>query len=203
MQPGFYVPWKLVLMCKHLPPIQSQYFFERFPWNNRWILFGLALAISCFDFLAGKILMFPVLFIVPVGLMAWNCGLGTALKLGFVLCAIRFCIQHFAWGVPYTLPVAMVNACIRLGMLFFITFLLARLSAMTRALRERVRTLEGILPTCAFCKNIRDDAGEWHEIEEYVTSHSQAKFSHGVCPKCAEQHYGDCLDASKAVATER
>lgn len=182
-------------MSERLPPIQPGYFFERFPWNNRWILFVVALVISCFDFLAGPILMFPVLFVLPVGLMAWNCGLGTALKLGFVLCAIRFCIQHFAWGIPHPLPVALINAGIRMCMLFFITFLLGRLSALTRELRERVRTLEGILPTCAFCKNIRDEAGNWHEIEEYVTNHSEAKFSHGVCPRCATEHYGECLEA--------
>lgn len=180
-------------MSERLPPIQSPHFFERFPWNNRWILFGLGLVVSCFDFMGGQILMFPVLFVLPVGLMAWNCGLRTALKLGLVLCIIRFCIQQYFWKASYSVPVAAINACIRLGVLFFITFLLGRLSALTRTLRERVRTLEGILPTCAFCKNIRDEAGNWHEIEEYVTNHSQAKFSHGVCPTCATEHYGECL----------
>lgn len=181
-------------MSERLPQTQTPYFFERFPWNNRWILFGLGLIVSCFDFMAAQILMFPVLFVVPVGLMAWNCGLRTALKFGFVLCTIRFCVQQYFWKGSYSVPVAAINACIRLGMLFFITFLLGRLSALTRALRERVRTLEGILPTCAFCKNIRDEGGNWQEIEDYVTAHSQAKFSHGVCPACAKEHYGECLE---------
>lgn len=180
-------------MSARLPAAPPAPFFERFPWNNRWVLFGLALVISFFDFHAGEILMFPVLFVLPVGLMAWNCGLRTALILGAVLCIIRFLIQYLVWGVPYTVHVAVINAVIRLGILFFIAFLLGKLSAMTHALRERVRTLEGILPTCAFCKDIRDEAGNWHEIEDYVTSRTEARFSHSVCPKCTTKHYGDCM----------
>lgn len=179
-------------MGKCASPSHSLYFFERFPWNNRWVLFTLALGISFFDFHAGEILMFPVLFVLPVGLMAWNCGLRTALILGAVLCLIRFFIQYLVWGVPYSLQVAAINATIRLGILFFITLLLGKLSALTRSLRDRVRTLEGILPTCAFCKDIRDEDGNWHEIEDYVTTRTQARFSHSVCPKCKTIHYGDC-----------
>ncbi|WP_345736392.1 hypothetical protein [Prosthecobacter algae] len=105
---------------------------------------------------------------------------------------IRFCIQY-AWGIPYTLPEAIVNAVLRLGVLLFITFLAGKLSQQTQALRARVRTLEGILPTCSFCKDIRDEAGNWHEIEDFVTSRTEARFSHGVCPECAAEHYGDIL----------
>jgi hypothetical protein len=91
-------------MSERPPPPPTEYFFERFPWNNRWILFGVALVVSCFDYLAGPIVFFPILFVVPVALMAWNCGLRTALILGAILCVIRFSIQY-AWGIPYTLPV--------------------------------------------------------------------------------------------------
>ncbi len=179
-------------MSERLPPPPVEYFFERPPWNNRWVLFFVALVVSCFDYLAGPILFFPILFVIPVALLAWNCGLRTALAMGAVLCVIRFSIQY-AWGIPYTLPVAIVNAGVRLAVLFIITFLCAKLSEQTQALRARVRALEGILPTCGFCKDIRDEAGHWHQIEEYVASRSEARFSHGVCPKCAAQHYGDLL----------
>ena len=178
------------------PPPQSDHFFERFPWNNRWILFAIAVVASCFDYLAGPIVFFPVLFVVPVALMAWNCGLRTALVLGGVLCVIRFSIQYLAWGIPYTLPVAITNATLRLGVLFFITFLVGKLSQQTQALRARVRTLEGILPTCSFCKDIRDETGTWHQMEAYVTSRTEARFSHGVCPACAATHYGVTVNAT-------
>ncbi len=60
--------------------------------------------------------------------------------------------------------------------------------ALEAALQE-VRTLQGIIPICAHCKNIRTDAGEWQQVEAYVRSHTDAKFSHGICPNCMEKHY--------------
>jgi sigma-B regulation protein RsbU (phosphoserine phosphatase) len=47
-----------------------------------------------------------------------------------------------------------------------------------------IRKLTGLLPICAYCKSIRDDSNYWHCVEEYVTDHSDAQFSHGICPKC-------------------
>jgi hypothetical protein len=55
---------------------------------------------------------------------------------------------------------------------------------------DRVRLLSGLLPICAACKRIRDDEGNWRQIESYISQHSQAKFSHGMCPDCGEQYYG-------------
>jgi YesN/AraC family two-component response regulator len=52
-----------------------------------------------------------------------------------------------------------------------------------------IRTLRGIIPICASCKKIRDDGGYWHQVEVYVRDHSEAQFSHGICPDCAEKLY--------------
>jgi len=51
------------------------------------------------------------------------------------------------------------------------------------------RMLRGIIPICAHCRQIRDRNGDWTGIEEYIQHHSGAKFSHGLCPDCAQQHY--------------
>ena len=83
--------------------------------------------------------------------------------------------------------------------------LLARVKAMVRILiaeRERdqliirleeallkVKTLSGLLPICSGCKKIRDDQGYWNQIELYIRDHSDAVFSHGICPKCAKKFY--------------
>jgi PAS domain S-box-containing protein len=56
-------------------------------------------------------------------------------------------------------------------------------------LNAEVKTLNGLLPICASCKQIKDDNGSWHQIESYIRDHSEAKFSHGICPKCAERLY--------------
>jgi DNA-binding NtrC family response regulator len=53
-----------------------------------------------------------------------------------------------------------------------------------------VKMLRGILPICAACKQVRDDSGAWQQIESYVREHSEADFSHGICPACAERLYG-------------
>jgi PAS domain S-box-containing protein len=63
--------------------------------------------------------------------------------------------------------------------------------AERNAALERVRLLSGLLPICAACKKIQDDEGNWQQIESYISRHSQAKFSHGMCPDCGKQYYGE------------
>jgi len=53
-----------------------------------------------------------------------------------------------------------------------------------------VRLLTGLLPVCAACKKIRDDKGNWQQMESYITNHSEAQFSHSMCPECAREYYG-------------
>ena len=52
-----------------------------------------------------------------------------------------------------------------------------------------VKTLRGILPMCSYCKKIRDDEGYWEQVEVYLSSHSNAAVSHGLCPECASREY--------------
>ncbi len=59
---------------------------------------------------------------------------------------------------------------------------------LTAALRE-IHTLSGLLPICANCKKIRNDTGYWEGLEEYITKHSDARFSHGICPACMKELY--------------
>jgi hypothetical protein len=54
---------------------------------------------------------------------------------------------------------------------------------------SEIRQLKGILPICASCKKIRDDKGYWNQIESYIRDHSEAEFSHGICPDCAKKLY--------------
>lgn len=52
---------------------------------------------------------------------------------------------------------------------------------------EKIRTLHGLLPICAWCKRIRDDDGYWKQVEAYVHAHTDAEFTHGICPECFEK----------------
>jgi len=69
-------------------------------------------------------------------------------------------------------------------------------AAVDRALQaaQELKALRGIIPICANCKQVRTDAGEWQQIERYVHEHSDANFSHGVCPTCAQRLYGEFLN---------
>jgi PAS domain S-box-containing protein len=54
---------------------------------------------------------------------------------------------------------------------------------------EQVKTLEGLLPICSYCKRIRDESGAWDRVESYIAKHSHAVFTHGICPACMEQNF--------------
>ena len=74
----------------------------------------------------------------------------------------------------------------------------SRLAARARKLEAAVaealssaKVLRGLLPICAHCKKVRDDQGYWTRIEDYISRHSEADFSHGFCPECIEKHYAE------------
>lgn len=76
--------------------------------------------------------------------------------------------------------------------------LLKKNASLTQALAE-VKQLSGFLPICASCKKIRDDQGYWNQIEAYISEHSEAKFSHGMCPNCVKEFYPDLHEDDKEV----
>jgi PAS domain S-box-containing protein len=55
----------------------------------------------------------------------------------------------------------------------------------------KIKTLKGLIPICSICKKIRDDQGYWNLIESYIETHSNAAFSHGICPECSDNLYGE------------
>ena len=64
--------------------------------------------------------------------------------------------------------------------------------ALNRRVAEKeIHTLRGLLPICASCKKIRDDSGYWQQLEVYLGSHSELRFSHGLCPECRKKLYPD------------
>ena len=67
------------------------------------------------------------------------------------------------------------------------------IAELQKALSE-VKTLSGMLPICASCKKIRDDKGYWSQIESYIEKHSQAAFTHGICPDCMKKLYPEFCD---------
>ena len=76
--------------------------------------------------------------------------------------------------------------------------LTARLEATIAELdkaRTELKSLSGLLPMCAWCKKIRDDAGYWQQLEGYISSHADVEFSHSMCPDCTTRIQADMPDA--------
>lgn len=69
---------------------------------------------------------------------------------------------------------------------------------LQRALDE-IRVLRGIIPICSYCKQIRNDAGSWERLEKYISEHSEAAFSHGVCPECYKKHHPEIYKEQHGV----
>jgi phosphoserine phosphatase RsbU/P len=72
-----------------------------------------------------------------------------------------------------------------------------RIGELEEAL-ERVKRLQGIIPICGYCKKVRDDEDYWQNVESYIATHSEAEFSHGVCPSCFKQVVEPQLESFKA-----
>ncbi len=71
---------------------------------------------------------------------------------------------------------------------------LSLVTIVIRSYQKHLHTLQGIVPICSFCKQIRDDQGYWNQVEAYIAEHTDAEFSHGICPECQKKHYAKELD---------
>jgi two-component system, response regulator PdtaR len=89
---------------------------------------------------------------------------------------------------------AITIAIARFGDLMSLRYLNAELEDRNAELQEaldKVKLLSGLLPICSHCKKIRDDEGYWQQVEVYIRDHSEAEFSHGICPECMRSFYPD------------
>lgn len=155
---------------------------------------ALAVVILIGDYLSGPSIQFPILYFIPVFLSSWYSGYGWGLIYAVMMPLFRFSYHLVFWHVPLTVFDASINTVIRILILGGAAFLVSRTAVQTQALAKRVKMLEGILPVCSFCKKIRDQQGQWHSMEQFITEHSEAQFTHGFCPECGERHYGEFLN---------
>lgn len=94
---------------------------------------------------------------------------------------------------------AIVIAMARFEDMMKLNHLNAELQARNEELQNvlaQVKLLSGLLPICSSCKKIRDDQGYWQQVEVYISSHSEADFSHGLCPDCMQKLYPDTYEES-------
>lgn len=160
-------------------------------------VFALILVLGWIDWKTGYELNFFVFYFAPVYLAAWNLGLSGALTAA-VACGFVWYVADFLSGHTYSSPAyAVWNTFIRLVSFVILGLLLERLSRLVILERERsnalrrclhqIKVLEGLLPICTECKQIRSERGEWRQIEYYMGERMGLTFSHGYCPDCEKK----------------
>jgi CheY-like chemotaxis protein len=93
-----------------------------------------------------------------------------------------------------------LRARVRVG--FRMLELQAALADRVQELEEalaRVKQLQGLLPICSYCKKVRDDRNYWQQVETYIEGHSDAQFTHGICPECREKYVEPELERLRQV----
>ena len=73
-----------------------------------------------------------------------------------------------------------------------------RVRELVNALAQ-VKRLRRLLPICSYCKKVRDDKNYWHEVENYITEHSEARFSHSICPDCSDLHVKPLMESPGGI----
>jgi hypothetical protein len=153
-----------------------------------WLI--IAFLVLRADYITGPLVQFPILYLIPIGLASWYNGRVWGLIFAFGMPLIRFYFSNL-WEAPWTIFEATINASIRIFVFTIFAYLVDRIVTQKRDLEKEVHILRGILPICSFCKKIRDKDEKWIALEKYITEHSEAGFSHGLCPECAQKHYPD------------
>jgi hypothetical protein len=156
--------------------------------SARWLVFAGASLFSAgvlvADLSSGPFIRMPVLFAFPIILVSWYCGLVAGESLAIGLPIARTVIES-GLPQPWGLSDMIVNTIVLVLAFSLLSFLVAHVNLQ----RKRIRVLQGLLPICSFCKRIRTGTGHWEQMEAYISQHSEAKFSHGVCPVCAKREY--------------
>jgi len=148
---------------------------------------ALAVVVLTADYLTGRAIQFPIVYAVPLGLLAWKQRPVLAYAGALLLPTLRL-LFHFPWHEMESLTLDAANLPITAFSLSLFIYLIDRMSRQTQELRKRLRKLEGILHICASCKRIRNADGMYEQLESYITDHSEALFSHGLCPDCLPKY---------------
>jgi len=158
-----------------------------------WIILSFLVLVA--DYFTGPIIQFPIVYIFPIVFVTWFNGR----RWGFLFaCILPFAriFFYFLCIVPWSSLEVVVNVVIRI-IVFSLIVLLVDGEVKRRVLLKESRVLRGILPICSFCKKIRTENNIWIPLEEYINEHSEAEFSHGLCPDCLREHYGVELPSHK------
>jgi hypothetical protein len=155
----------------------------------------LVVLIGVLHFLSGYELSFSLFYLAPIVLVTWWAGRREGIAVAS-FSALVWLGADMLSGHRFTHPlIPMWNALMRVGFFLLVVTLLAQLQCsyeeqrrIARALQAslaKVNLLRGLIPICAWCKEVRDDQGYWQHVEAYIAEHSDATFIHSICQACA------------------
>lgn len=185
------------------PPSPKRHWHQTaaFCWAVGLIILG---AIGWFDYATGYDLHVFAFYFLPVWLIGWHVGLRSGVYMALFAAGTWFAADY-ASGHPYSSPgIGGWNALMELAACIVVAGIASIVRTQLRAQEKlnaelfetmaQIKRLEGLLPICGACKQIRNERGEWEIMEKYITAHSEAQFSHSVCPECARKLYPQYLD---------
>jgi hypothetical protein len=162
-----------------------------------WRIFGISftIAVAVIDYVTGDEIDVVFLYIVPLALASWKLRRAEAITAAIV-CTAAWLIEVRLYNRPAAHPlIPYWNALMLFGIFLTVVLILSslrksfaeqrRLIGELQTALANIKTLRGLLPICAWCKKIRDDKGYWQAVDTYLENHSQAEFTHGICPECS------------------
>ncbi len=154
---------------------------------SHWII--LSAAILAFDYATGPFIQLPIVFVFPVALATAAHGrpIGMAVAAMLPLLRLLFFLQ---WPLRSSWPLEFLDSGVDVAILVVVSALIERVIRQERELQ----VLEGMLPICSFCKRIRDEEGQWQQLEGYISARSSARFSHTFCRDCGLKQYPGLVD---------
>ena len=152
-----------------------------------WLV--LSAATMALEYYTGPFVQFAILLVFPVTVASAAHGARIGVVLAVLLPLLRLTFFK-SWPLPSSWALAATDALIDVVILVGTAVLVDRVVRQERQLR----VLQGLLPICSFCKRIRDEAGDWQQLETYIGSRSAARFSHTFCEECGRRHYPELVD---------
>lgn len=192
---------KVSLMKMQFPPLLSRPGKLIEPLSKPMLILltiALLVLIGAGDYATGIEYTFLPFYFIPIALASWyisrRAGYFTALSS-----AIIWTIVDYFGRASITVVLATWNILIQYTLFVVFATIVSRIKEIMNEYRQvntqlqqalnEVKQLSGLLPICSWCKRIRDERGEWHQIEAFIADHSEADFSHGICPDCLQKNF--------------
>jgi K+-sensing histidine kinase KdpD len=161
-----------------------------------WRLLGIlaTLSVALLDYVTGAEPNVTLFYLAPLALASWRLSKGEAILASAITSLASVVVNYVILRPSEGLWIPFWNSIVLFGIFLLVVLTLSslrksfleqrRLISELQDALANVKTLSGLLPICSWCKKVRDDKGYWQAVEAYVSMHSEAEFSHGICPDC-------------------